>query len=190
MKIYTKTGDGGKTSLYSGKRVSKSNVRIHSYGALDELNCHIGLLRDQISNLEEFKTKGKDLITIQSWIFSLGSHLANDSVDMVNSLPKVKSDWILVLEEKIDKMTSELIPLKNFILPGGSLIISQTHIARAICRRAERLTIELQNSLSNDDVPLPKSAIPLLNRLSDYLFTLSRWFSAKTGATEIDWKPM
>ena len=133
---------------------------------------------------------GKDLITIQSWIFSLGSHLANDSVDMVNSLPKVKSDWILVLEEKIDKMTSELIPLKNFILPGGSLIISQTHIARAICRRAERLTIELQNSLSNDDVPLPKSSIPLLNRLSDYLFTLSRWFSAKTGATEIDWKPM
>ena len=114
MKIYTKTGDGGKTSLYSGKRVSKSNVRIHSYGALDELNCHIGLLRDQISNLEEFENKGKDLITIQSWIFSLGSHLANDSVDMVNSLPKVKSDWILVLEEKIDKMTSELIPLKKY----------------------------------------------------------------------------
>tara|TARA_Y100000389_G_C17405360_1_gene487705 strand:+ start:779 stop:1351 length:573 start_codon:yes stop_codon:yes gene_type:complete len=190
VKIYTKTGDEGETSLYSGKRISKSNVRINSYGALDELNSHIGLLRDQISNLEEFKNKEKNLITIQSWIFSLGSNLANDSVEMVNNLPRVESEWILVLEKEIDKMTSELIPLKNFILPGGNVIISQTHITRAVCRRAERLTIELQNSLSSDDVPLPKSAIPLLNRLSDYLFTLSRWFSLKTGAEEIDWKPM
>ena len=190
MKIYTKTGDKGDSGLYSGKRVSKSHIRLHAYGSLDELNSHLGLLRDQVAALIHYPEKEKNIITIQSWIFSLGSHLANDSPEMIMNLPKVQDDWINVLENEIDKMTSNLSPLKNFILPGGDVLVSQIHVARAVCRRAERFTAELQNSLMNDEIGLPLHGIPLLNRLSDYLFTLSRWFAMKLGAEEIHWKPM
>lgn len=190
MKIYTKTGDKGDSGLYSGKRVSKSHIRLHAYGSLDELNSHLGLLRDQVAALIHYPEKEKNIITIQSWIFSLGSHLANDSPEMIMNLPKVEDDWINVLENEIDKMTTNLSPLKNFILPGGDVLVSQIHVARAVCRRAERFTAELQNSLMNDEIGLPLHGIPLLNRLSDYLFTLSRWFAMKLGSEEIHWKPM
>tara|TARA_B100000780_G_scaffold279188_2_gene256301 strand:+ start:5299 stop:5874 length:576 start_codon:yes stop_codon:yes gene_type:complete len=190
VKIYTKTGDKGDTGLYSGRRVSKSHVRLHAYGSLDELNSHLGLLRDQVSRLEQFPEKEKNLISIQAWLFSIGSHLANDSSKMKKNLPIIEEEWIKMMENEIDEMTLELSPLKNFILPGGHSLVSQIHIARTVCRRGERWTIDLQDSISKNEVSIPTLAIPFLNRLSDYLFTLSRWFSMKLGSKEIHWKPM
>ncbi|MDG1252806.1 MAG: cob(I)yrinic acid a,c-diamide adenosyltransferase [Schleiferiaceae bacterium] len=184
MKLYTKTGDAGSTGLFSGQRVSKADLRLHAYGSLDELNAHVGMLADLGP-----ESLHDELKSIQSWLFSAGSHLANDSVDMLQRLPPVHADWVLRLEKAIDRMDAALPPLQNFVLPGGHLAVSQAHISRTVCRRAERLCAELQIALEGTSVPVPAHVLPLLNRLSDYFFALSRWLCVELGVQETPWKP-
>lgn len=187
MKIYTKTGDKGQTSLFGGTRVSKNHIRIEAYGTVDELNSWIGLIRDQEIN-EEYKTL---LIEIQDRLFTIGSQLAADPDKSKNTqgnekfnLPKVIEDDIVLLEKAIDKMEESLEPLKSFVLPGGHSTVSYCHIARCVCRRAERLSVSL-----DEQQPIDEIIIKYLNRLSDYLFTLSRKLSSDLKAKEQAWKP-
>ena len=180
MKIYTKKGDNGSTQLIGGTRIKKNNERIDSYGTVDELNSYIGLLRDNISNND---TK-KELILIQDRLFTIGALLASDPDKKGMNLPLIKEENITFLENSIDKMNEELPKMTHFILPGGHNTVSFCHIARCICRRAERLTVGLnQKTLQRDII------IKYLNRLSDYLFVLSRFTSNELNAEEILWKP-
>jgi cob(I)alamin adenosyltransferase len=180
MKIYTKTGDDGTTSLISGKRLLKSHPRIDTYGCVDELNAYVGLLRDQ-----EVNQKRKNiLIEIQDRLFTIGSLLAADPENMMVKLPELKENDVIYLEEQIDEMNTDLPPMTNFVLPGGHQAVSFCHIARTVCRRAERTAIALAEIEKVDAV-----IIRYLNRLSDYLFVLSRVISYEVGADEIIWKP-
>ena len=184
MKIYTKTGDSGQTSLYSGQRVSKADLRLHAYGTLDELNAYVGLLRDSA-----MPTLQTELQEIQSHLFSIGSHMANDNEAMQSKLPVIHAAWVTSLEACIDRMDADLPPLRNFVLPGGHPLVSHAHIARTVCRRAERWCTQLEGELRETALPLPAEILPYLNRLSDYFFTLSRWFAQDLKAEEIPWKP-
>ena len=180
MKVYTKTGDLGETSLLGGSRVSKAELQIESYGTVDELNSYIGLIRDQIWKqplLEE-------LIEIQDRLFTIGSHLANDKKKNKIKLPEIHEKDVQRLEIEIDKMDSQLPPMKAFILPGGHTLVSYTHIARCVCRRAERKVVRL-----SENWEIAPIIIKYLNRISDYLFTLGRKLSKDLGADEIEWKP-
>ena len=180
MKIYTKTGDTGTTSLFGGKRVSKADLRIDTYGTVDELNSYIGLVRDQ-----EVNAKRKNiLIEIQDRLFTIGSILATEPGNTKVKIPSLIEDDILLLEKEMDMMEAELSPMKFFVLPGGHQSISFCHVARTVCRRAERLTISLHSHEVTD--PL---VIKYLNRLSDYLFMLSRKMTHELGAEETPWKP-
>jgi cob(I)alamin adenosyltransferase len=180
MKIYTKTGDKGQTSLIGGTRVSKHHIRIEAYGTVDELNSYIGLIRDQ--QIDEHSTKM--LIEIQDRLFTIGSSLASDPEKSKMKIPDLKEEDIILLENEMDKMNKTLPEMRSFILPGGHTTVSFCHIARCVCRRAERLTIHLsENSFVSDIV------IKYLNRLSDYLFMLSRKFTQDLHAQEILWKP-
>jgi cob(I)alamin adenosyltransferase len=180
MKIYTKTGDQGTTSLFGGKRVSKADLRIDSYGTVDELNSFMGLVRDQ-----EVNQKRKEiLIRIQNTLFIIGSILATEPGNTKVKIPSLQEDDILFLENEIDSMDAILPPLRFFILPGGHPSVSYCHIARTVCRRAERLTMALHERENTDSL-----AIKYLNRLSDYLFMLSRKMTNELGAEEIAWKP-
>jgi len=181
MKIYTRTGDKGATSLLGGARLSKSNIRIEAYGTVDELNAHIGLIRD----LEPAKAKKDELIRIQETLFAMGSILATEPGKSFDYIPKITSDDILFLEQRIDAMENELAPMTNFILPGGHMAVSFSHMARCVCRRAERVVIGLYEAQQ----PVEAEIIRYLNRLSDYLFVLARWLSKETGAEEITWAP-
>jgi cob(I)alamin adenosyltransferase len=181
MKIYTKTGDQGKTSLLGGSRVAKYHLRIEAYGTLDELNAHIGVLR----SFEISKNIVDDLISIQNMLFTAGSQLATEPGKSKVKIPKLKNEDVTFLESRIDKMDEELQPMRNFVLPGGNLAIAQSHVARCVCRRAERITLHLKDE---SDVPEP---IPVfLNRLSDYLFVLSRFLTKELEAEEIPWIPV
>ena len=180
MKVYTKTGDKGETSLFGGTRVSKGNLRIHAYGTVDELNSYIGLLRD-LSNVESSCTQ---LVRIQDRLFTLGAILATESESAKKRLPLIHQTDIEYLEKAIDKMESTLDPIKTFVLPGGHPTVSYCHIARCVCRRAERLTVELA-----EDHKIDGLVIKYLNRLSDYLFVLSRFFTKSLKATEVPWIP-
>ena len=179
MKIYTKGGDKGSTSLWGGKRVSKASLRIDTYGTIDELNVHIGLVRDVIS---DDKTKSL-LEAIQNQLFTFGSHLAADPDKKGLNLPEIDLDQIITLEKAIDEMEEALPPLTAFILPGGHEHVSFCHLARVVCRRAERLVIALdaENSINS-------AIIAYLNRLSDYLFVLSRNIAKDVGAKEYTWQ--
>lgn len=177
-KIYTKTGDKGQTSLLGGTRVSKSHERIEAYGTVDELNSHIGLLAD----LEVNQHRKGFLRDIQNILFSIGSSLANES-EKPSFKIEVKNEWITELEKEIDKMEENLEPLKNFILPGGHLSVSFCHVARCVCRRAERLVIGIKENSKIDE-----AIIQYLNRLSDYLFVLSRMMAKELGVKEVIWK--
>ncbi len=180
MKIYTKTGDKGQTSLIGGTRVPKHHIRIEAYGTVDELNSYIGLIRDQLID-EPYK---KILIEIQDRLFTIGSSLASDPEKSKMKIPDLKEEDITLLEREIDKINETLPEMRSFILPGGHTTVSFCHIARCVCRRAERLTIHLsENSFVSELV------IKYLNRLSDYLFMLSRKLSKDLHATEIPWKP-
>ena len=180
MKIYTKTGDKGQTSLIGGTRVSKSHLRIEAYGTVDELNSYIGLLRDQ-----EVNAVRKDLLKdIQDRLFTIGSSLASDPEKSKMKIPDLLEADIEVLEKAIDSMNEVLTELRNFVLPGGHPSISFGHIARTVCRRAERLSIAL-----NDNEYVNELVIIYLNRLSDYLFTLCRMMHHELGVDEIPWKP-
>lgn len=178
-KIYTKTGDKGQTSLFGGKRLPKSHIRIEAYGSIDELNSFLGLLRDSVEagSLKEL------LKQIQDRLFTIGSNLASDPEKKMIT-PDIREDDILLLEKEIDQMNESLPALRNFILPGGHSTVSFSHIARCICRRAERLVVALSLESEVEEI-----IIRYLNRLSDYLFVLGRKLTKKLGAEEITWTP-
>jgi len=177
-KIYTRKGDKGETSLIGGTRVPKNHIRIDAYGTVDELNSYIGLIRDlEISN--QYK---KVLIEIQDRLFTAESLLASDKNYKTNTLPTLKDKDILFLENEIDQMNEELPTLNSFILPGGHPVVSHCHVARCICRRAERITIELSDNHYVDAL-----VIKYLNRLSDYLFVLARKLGRDLNALETIW---
>ena len=182
FKIYTKTGDLGKTSLIGGTKVSKSHIRIETYGTIDELNSYIGLVND---NLDHQHSK-KALPEIQDRLFTIGSSLACDpDKEPLMKIPDLGEQDITFLEREIDAMNEVLPPMKSFILPGGHITVSTIHIARCICRRAERLCVHLQEESLFVD-PL---VIKYLNRLSDYLFILARYAAHLLGIAEIPWRP-
>ena len=180
MKIYTKTGDKGHTGLIGGKRVPKHDLRIEAYGSVDELNSHIGLLRDLTAKGESKNI----LIEIQDRLFTIGSQLACETKKESIKIPGLKDTDITLLEGEIDKMNEQLPPLSSFILPGGHITVSTTHIARCVCRRAERCVVHLSTESEVDEIILK-----YLNRLSDYLFVLARKFADELKAEEIAWKP-
>lgn len=182
MKIYTKTGDKGTTALIGGTRVPKHHLRIESYGTVDELNSYIGLVSDYLENESNLKSVLKE---IQDRLFTIGSSLATDPASNSKMIiPDLKPEDISFLEEKIDEMDTRLDPLKSFILPGGDVASSTCHVARCVCRRAERIAVQLSESEKVNEL-----ICPYLNRLSDFLFVLSRLILKNKGASEIPWKP-
>ena len=180
MKIYTRKGDDGTTSLIGGVRIPKHDLRIESYGTVDELNSYVGLIRDQDIDKRHIGV----LLEIQDRLFSIGSHLASDPVKSRMVLPELSDDDITLLETEIDKMDQELEPMRSFVLPGGNTIVSYVHIARCVCRRAERLVVHLSENTIVDE-----KIVKYLNRLSDYFFTLSRKLTKELDAKEIPWVP-
>ena len=182
FKIYTKTGDEGKTSLIGGTKVPKSSIRIESYGTVDELNSFIGLTGDYLTDVHT-KAIFKE---IQDRLFTIGSSLACDpDKEPLMKIPDLKESDILLLEQEIDKMNEVLPEMKNFILPGGHLGVSTAHVARCVCRRAERICVDMKEHQTFVD-PL---VIKYLNRLSDYLFVLARYIGHINATEEIAWKP-
>jgi len=187
MKIYTKTGDKGTTALFGGTRVPKHHIRIESYGTIDELNSHIGLIRDQAID----PIHKKILMEIQDRLFTVGAILATDpekatlknGKDRLN-IPKISESDIKLLEDNMDIMNAALPPMTNFVLPGGHQTVSFCHIARTVCRRAERLASHL-----NDMETFQPETLMYINRLSDYLFVLARKLSHELQAEEIKWIP-
>ena len=187
MKIYTKTGDKGKTSLFGGIRVAKYNLRIEAYGTVDELNSYIGLIRDQKIDKNTFNV----LVKIQNELFTLGSMLATpkDKETLKNgkdrlNIPKISKENIQFLEQEMDIINETLPDMTNFILPGGHTTVSFCHIARTVCRRAERITVNL-----SDEEEINPITIQYLNRLSDYLFVLARKLTIDNRAIEVPWIP-
>jgi cob(I)alamin adenosyltransferase len=178
FKIYTKTGDQGETSLFGGMRLPKDHIRIESYGTVDELNSYLGLLRDLLQN-EHQKAILKQ---IQDRLFDLGSNLALDPTKDI-AVPKLAEEDLQLLENEIDSMDEVLTPLKNFILPGGHPTVSYCHVARCVCRRAERNVVALSHNEKVDEI-----LIQYLNRLSDYLFTLARKIAMELDVIETAWK--
>jgi cob(I)alamin adenosyltransferase len=180
MKIYTKTGDKGYTSLIGGTRVPKHHLRIESYGTVDELNSYIGLIRDQ-----DISGYDKDVLKqIQDRLFTIGSSLAADPEKSRMVIPDLHPGDIELLEKEMDRMNETLPELRHFILPGGSNAVSYCHIARCVCRRAERLSVHLAEESTVDE----KVNI-YLNRLSDYLFTLARMIGHDNKVPENQWIP-
>jgi len=178
MKIYTRTGDKGTTSLIGGTRVPKHHIRIESYGTVDELNSYIGLISDQ-----DITAHDKGILKhIQDRLFTIGSSLAADPEKSRMVLPDLREDDVKMLEDEIDSMDKQLPGLKHFILPGGSNAISFCHIARCVCRRAERITVHL-----NEESPVDEKVTIYLNRLSDYLFTLARKIGMENHILENKW---
>lgn len=180
MKIYTKAGDQGLTSLIGGTRVKKSHLRIETYGTVDELNSYVGLVRDQpVNNIR------KDLLQeIQDRLFTIGALLATDPDKATMKIPDLHEADVTRLEIEMDVVDAILPPLQVFILPGGHASVSFCHVARCVCRRAERLVIALQ-----EDSFVEPLIIKYLNRLSDYLFVLSRQMAHELHAEELPWKP-
>ena len=180
MKIYTKTGDDGTTSLFGGKRVSKADGRIDAYGTIDELNSWIGILSDHSVN----KGRYSELIEIQDKLFTIGSMLAVEPGNQKVRIPKLSESDVYFLEHQIDKMNERLPPLKAFVLPGGDVSVSHAHLARTVCRRAERKVASLGRNEKVDPIVLK-----YLNRLSDYLFVLARIMCRDLNIEERLWKP-
>ena len=180
MKIYTKTGDKGYTSLIGGTRIPKHHLRIEAYGTVDELNSYLGLIKDQ-----EIEEHHKGILKeIQDRLFTIGALLASDPEKATKKVPDLFEADVELLEREMDLMTEGLPALKHFILPGGCTASSFCHIARCVCRRAERLTVELSENSQVEEL-----VIIYLNRLSDYLFVLSRKINFNIGAEENNWIP-
>jgi cob(I)alamin adenosyltransferase len=177
MKIYTRTGDQGQTSLFGGMRVAKDDPRIEAYGTVDELSSLLGVSRASGAPDET----GAELERVQSDLFEIGAHLASPGSSRFTGVGESR---IGDLERAIDAMENELLPLTTFILPGGSLAASHLHVARTVCRRAERCVVAL-----HDDSPATQSTIRYLNRLSDYLFVAARFANLSAGVADIPWKP-
>lgn len=180
MKIYTKTGDKGQTSLFGGKRVPKHHVRIEAYGTVDELNSYVGLIRDQEIDKQSFSV----LIEIQDRLFTLGAMLATEPGNTKVKVPQLFEKDVELLEKEIDEMNNGLPEMRSFVLPGGHSTVSYCHISRCVCRRAERLVIQL-----SEEEEVNELTFKYLNRLSDYLFVLSRKLSQNLGAKEVAWEP-
>ena len=180
MRVYTRTGDDGTTGLIGGTRVKKYDIRLEAYGTIDELNSWIGLIRSQEINADDIP----DLIAIQNKLFVIGALLATDTTKVDNSvqLPCCEED-IKLLEQRMDQILDSLPPLTNFLLPGGSNAVSYCHLARTVCRRAERRAYQLSAETHVSD-----EVLKYLNRLSDYLYVLSRKVAADSGIEEIPWK--
>lgn len=182
IKIYTKTGDAGKTSLIGGTKVPKSHIRIESYGTVDELNSWLGLVSDHLPD-DHLKNVIRD---IQDRLFTIGSSLACDpDREPLMKIPDLREADVLELEKEIDKMNEELPSMKYFILPGGHPAVSHTHIARCVCRRAERCCVNMQEQ----EIFVDPLVIKYLNRLSDHLFVLARYAGHLLQVPEIAWKP-
>jgi cob(I)alamin adenosyltransferase len=178
MKIYTKTGDSGETSLFTGGRVRKSDIRVEAYGTVDELNSVLGLVRAH-GVPEPAETW---LETVQNDLFALGADLSTPLDSTASWLVRMEAPAVERLESWIDQMDTELPPLKNFVLPGGTPAAATLHIARTVCRRAERITVQLA-----EEQPINNIGLVYLNRLSDMLFTLARWVNLKAGISETKW---
>jgi len=180
MKIYTKKGDKGETGLIGGTRVPKCSLRIESYGTVDELNSYIGLIRDQDISAE-YKTQ---LIEIQDRLFTIGSSLASDPEKSSMKIPDLLESDCLALETWMDTMEEKLPEMKHFVLPGGHTTVSYCHIARCVCRRGERIIVDL-----DEHEFVAPIVLQYMNRLSDYLFVLGRKLTLDLGALEQPWKP-
>ena len=178
MKIYTRTGDDGTTSLFSGGRVPKDHLRVEAYGTIDELNSTLGVARalKPRAQIEDW------LVRVQNHLFYLGSDLATPIDAKSKHVARADSEHVAWLEATIDTMTADLPPLRNFILPGGSPVGAQVHVARTVCRRAERLIVRLTES-----EPVSPQVLPYINRLSDFLFTLARWENHQAGVPDEPW---
>lgn len=186
MKIYTRTGDAGQTSLIGGRRVSKANLRIDTYGTVDELNAWIGLLRDQPINANRRAL----LKEIQDRLFTVGAELATDPGKTIRkALPAIVDQDITRLENEMDTMDDDLPELRQFVLPGGHASVSYCHLARTVCRRTERLAIALNDDAEQFGGPVDPLVLTYLNRLSDYLFVLSRKMAKELDAEEVTWEP-
>lgn len=182
MKIYTKTGDKGTTSLIGGTKVLKSNERIEAYGTIDELNSHIGMCRDLITD-PDLQASLKE---VQDRLFTIGAALACDpEKESRMKIPDLKLEDVTNLEKEMDKMDENLEPLQQFILPGGHPTVSQIHITRCVCRRTERLVVQLLIREEEDD----NLIIQYMNRLSDYLFILARYVAKSLNVEEVHWNP-
>lgn len=178
MKIYTKTGDHGETSLFGGKRLPKDALRIECYGTVDELNAFTGLLRDSVKEAQLRNT----LLTIQNRLFTIGATLATAPENNSSPVDLVAED-VTLLESEMDRMEATLPPLRNFILPGGHPTVSHAHLARTVCRRAERLVVGL-----HQQEPLEPLLLQYLNRLSDFYFIAARYLTQQLGVEEVAWK--
>lgn len=181
MKIYTKTGDKGTTSLIGGARVPKHHPRIEAYGTVDELMAFVSLLREQEAVDEITKSMLGEML---DRLMSCASILAADCSDCKVKIPQIYSSDIETLEKEMDRMDSELEPLSSFVIPGGHQVVSLCHVSRTICRRAERLAIKLAES-----TPVPENLIVYLNRVSDYFFVLARFQAKKLNVEQIIWQP-
>jgi cob(I)alamin adenosyltransferase len=181
MKIYTKTGDKGTTSLIGGTKVPKSHLRIEAYGSVDELNSYLGLCRDLVGDDQIRKT----ILEIQDRLFTIGSSLACDPIkEPKMRIPDLKSGDITLLEKEIDRMNEVLPSMKSFILPGGHPIVSHLHVARCVCRRSERACVRLEL----ESLEVEPMILQYLNRLSDYLFMLARYAAQLLHVEELPWK--
>lgn len=180
MKIYTRTGDKGLTSLIGGKPVKKSHIRIEAYGTVDELLSHIGMIRDMVAD----QSVTGQLLFIQDKLMVCASILAADCEDCGITLPEINDKDITFLEKAIDEFEEQLPQLKSFVLPGGHMTSSQCHIARTVCRRAERQIIRL-----SDELFVPEIVIKFVNRLSDFLFVLARKILHDEGQKDTLWRP-
>ena len=194
LKIYTKTGDKGTTSLIGGTKVPKNHLRIESYGTIDELNSFIGLLNDQLEGLSAQPDANAAppqpaahlLREVQDRLFTIGASLACDpDKEPKLKIPDLKEEDITRLENEIDLMNEALPPMKSFILPGGHVAVSTAHIARCVCRRAERICVHMQE----EELFIEPIVLKYINRLSDYLFVLARYIAHLVHAPEIPWRP-
>jgi cob(I)alamin adenosyltransferase len=181
-KIYTRKGDAGKTSLVNGEKVAKSHQRLDAYGSVDELNSVIGVLLSHLSS-HGFDHATVFLLSVQNHLFNLGSQLACSDATMRLKLPQITAEDVKILETEMDDMSKDLPPLTQFILPGGHLLASHTHVARTVCRRVERECVKLSET---DEVA--ENILPYLNRLNDYFFVLARHFNHVLGHNEIVWE--
>ena len=182
FKIYTKTGDKGTTSLIGGTKVEKSHLRIETYGTVDELNSHVGYCHDLLTDTHSQSV----LLEIQDRLFTIGSSLACDpEKEPKMKIPDLIPSDIEMLEKEIDAMTAQIPPMTAFILPSGHATVSSLHIARCVCRRAERCCVRMQE----EELEIEPIIIQYINRLSDYLFVLSRYAGSLLKVTEIKWKP-
>ncbi len=182
-KIYTRTGDQGKTRLVGGGCVDKFNPRVEAYGTVDELNSYLGVVRNLLTSGSLFLSLNTDLEAIQNELFNVGSQLACEDEKISGQLPPISKDMVLKIEKKIDAMEAEMPALHQFILPGGTAPASHLHFARTLCRRSERRTAELHHLDPRFQEPMI-----FLNRLSDYLFVAARWVNFKNDQADIPWK--